>query len=117
VRRFYLLAAIFLSLAAASGIYLQLVAGGMPEPEQLQLDQSVIALLLIAWLILDPELPLEQRPTFDHAFLLMISFPFLALYHQFLTRRWRGVATVAGFVALVFAPYLAIVAAIARLYS
>ena len=106
MRRFYLIAAIVLSLATSVDVLVAVQSGGLPDHDVLQCYQMILSLLVVAWLVLDPGLPRDLRPTFDHALLLMIWFPLLALYHQFASHRWKGVAVVFGLSALLILPWL-----------
>lgn len=106
MRRFYLLAAIVLSAATSVCVFVAVQGGDAPDRDLLDLDSLTVGLMIVAWLMLDPKLPREERPTFDHAFLLMVSFPVLALYQQCVGHRWKGVAIVAGLMAIVLLPWL-----------
>lgn len=102
LRRLYLVAAILFPLTVSIHVGL---SGRAPNAQTMQLYQFIELLLIAVWLMKDPALPATQRPSFDHGLLLWMSFPFLALYHQFTTRRWKGVATVLGLLLLLYAPH------------
>jgi len=95
MRLFYLLASAALALATSASVLVDLQSGIRPDGDLLQ---------LYPWLMMDPRLPREHRPTLDYGFLLLVSFPILALYHQFVGRRWIGVATVCGLLLILLAP-------------
>lgn len=102
LRRLYLLAALLLPFTMCVHVVL---SGRAPDAQGFQLYQYLYLMLVAVWLMKDPALPAVHRPSFDHALLLCMTFPFLALYHQFITRRWKGIATVSGLLLLLYAPY------------
>jgi len=101
LRRAYLIVAILFAIVTCINVA---AAGGWRGDDSLRVCEFVEAVLILVWLTSDPGLPAAQRPSFDHALLLWISFPFLALYHQFVSRRWKGIATVFGLLLLLYAP-------------
>jgi hypothetical protein len=74
IRRLYLYAAIGLAVLAAI-----VTANGVSE-EVLRLYSFVMALLVAVWLSTDPDIPRDQRPSFDHGMLHWALFPFLAAH-------------------------------------
>ncbi len=103
LRRLYLFTAILFALTMSIHA---VIDGRDLDFEALELYQFIEGIFIVVWLMMDPGLPAAQRPSFDHGLLLMMSFPFLALYHQFATRRWKGIATVFGLLLLLYAPLL-----------
>jgi hypothetical protein len=106
MRLFYLIAVIALALATTVDVVFNVQSGIRPDEDLISLYQLVIGLLVVAWLLTDPKLPAAQRPTLDHGFLLMVSFPVLAFYQQFVSRGWKGVASVFALTIVVLAPFL-----------
>jgi hypothetical protein len=109
VRRLYLSAAIGIAILTSIVTGANYLAGQETSKEFFDLYNFVMVLILIVWLMTDPDLPREQRPSFDHGMLLWAFFPFLAAYQQFTIRRWRGVGIVCGLLGLVLAPYVTLV--------
>lgn len=81
--------------------------GIAPGDDLLRIYAIVMAILIVSWLVTDPALPASRRPSFDYGLLLWVSFPFLAAYHMYATRGWRGILLVLGLILLFLAPYLA----------
>jgi hypothetical protein len=106
IRRQFLIVAIVVSFATSIGVAVNLHNGREPSEDLLRLYQYISLLLIIVWLIADPALPVDQRPSFDHFMLTWMTFPLLALYHQFVCHRWKGIARVLGLMLLILAPYL-----------
>jgi len=111
MRVFYLVAAIVLALANAAWVLVDVQSGIQPDHDRLQAYQLTVCLMVVVWLLMERRLPGEHRPTLDYAFLLIVSFPVLAFYHQFLIRRWWGIATVCGLMLIQFLPYIAWISA------
>ena len=101
-----LIAAIVVSVATSIGVAVILYNGREPSEDLLRLYEYISLLLIIVWLIKDPTLPVDHRPSFDHFMLTWMTFPPLALYHQFVCHRWKGIARVLGVLSLFIAPYL-----------
>jgi len=106
VRRQCLVAAIAIPIAMSVDVGLNLLGGQEPDENLLDFYALVAHVLVIAWLVSDPALPNEYRPSFDHFYLTWTLFPLLALYHQFLCHRWKGLARVLGLFILIYAPYM-----------
>ena len=104
IRPWYLVTAAILA-AMMSGFLAWLNAiGEFPSDHVFGLYTVIFNILMISWFVTDPDLPAIQRPSFDHGFLLLGLFPLLALYHMFITRRWRGILIILGMQLLFFAP-------------
>src|SRR3954463_14312871 len=106
MRAFHLVAAIVLALASSVIVAIDTQSRIRPDGDSQDLYQFGIATMLIAWLITDPKLPREQRPTLGHGFQHMVFFPLLAFHQQFMVRRWWGVAVVCGITLILIAPWL-----------
>jgi len=74
--------------------------------DSLRVYEFILGLLIATWLITDPKLSKEERPSFDHALIHLVFFPLFAVYQQFLIRRWAGVAIVFALLLLLIAPFL-----------
>jgi len=87
------------------------VGGSSPSPELFRVYGTVSTLLVIAWLISDPDIPAQQKPSFDHGMLVWVTFPILASYHMYSARRWRGLLIVLGLLCLIAAPSIVLAVA------
>ena len=106
IRRLYLYTAIGIAaVASCCAAFLFAHATGFGE-NFFRLYSFVMMILIVVWLASDPSLPSAERPSFDHGMLLWALFPLLAIYQQFIVRRWRGVAVVLGLLVLIAAPNL-----------
>lgn len=106
LRKWYLIIAIIVAVEASLGAVSRAVQGETFSAETFELYDWLTAVLAGAWLVTDPEFPADKRPSFDHGFLLWITFPFFALYQLFTTRRWRGVLILSGLTLLFAVPNL-----------
>jgi len=82
--------------------------GSMPGEPVFEIYSLLMTLLIVTWLVSDPELAEDQRPSFDHGLLLWMTFPVFALYQLFTTRRWRGVLILFALMLLYLVPSLAV---------
>lgn len=106
MRRLYLYTAIGIAaVTCCCSAYLFAHDSGFGE-SFFRLYSIVMMILIVVWLASDPSLPAAERPSFDHGLLLWALFPLLAIYQQFIVRRWRGVVVVLGLLVLLAAPAL-----------
>ena len=82
--------------------------GFMPETNVFEIYNLIISLLIVTWLVSDPEFPADKRPSFDHGLMLWMAFPLFALYQLFTTRRWRGVFMLFALALLYAVPAMAV---------
>ena len=106
VRRQYLHAAVGIAALASVVAANNFFSGRYLSEDVVRLYSFVMLLLLVVWLMTDPDIPSDQRPSFDHGMLHWALFPVLAINQQFQIRRWRGVRIVFGLLVLVLAPYI-----------
>lgn len=78
--------------------------GVIPGNHLIRLYGVVMYILVVSWIVRDPAIPFAKTPSFDHAMLVWMSFPFLAAYYLCLAHRWRGLLMVLGLVALIVMP-------------
>jgi hypothetical protein len=109
LRQSYLVAAVIVAVVTSTYAAWRYANGALPTAQSFQLYDLLIALLVITWLVTDPLLPADKRPSFDHGLLLWMMFPLFALYQLFTTRRWGGVGVLAGFALLFSAPAIALI--------
>ena len=107
LRKWYLITATMVALEGTLGAVSQTVLGRILSAESSEFYNWVLAVLVGAWLVTDPKFPADKRPSFDHGFLLWVTFPCFALYQLFTTRRWRGVLILLGLTLLFAVPNLA----------
>lgn len=108
-RRLYLLASLVVCVSACVHVAADPMSG-LDDGSALRLYQFVLGFLMVAWLVTDPKLSNDERPSFDHALLHLIFFPFLAAYEQFVIRRWAGLAIVTAMFILLLAPLITMIA-------
>jgi hypothetical protein len=104
VRRFQLLTAALYAIATSVNVLMLQMSDQYLTDEGAQAYHFVVGFLLIAWLMNDPLLPREKRPSFDFGLFLWMTFPFLAAWLLVSTRGWRGALILVGLLALMFAP-------------
>jgi hypothetical protein len=103
-RRWYLIAAVMIAVMTSAYGAWRLFDGEILGTHLVRLYGIAMFILVAAWINTDPAIPFKQRPSFDHAMLIWMSFPFLAAYHMFLAHRWRGFLMVLGLTGLIIMP-------------
>jgi hypothetical protein len=103
-RRLCLIAVVVMSMVMSCYVAWRYLNGVVPAEHLFRLYEFLAAILAISWLVTDPDLPAIERPSFDHGFLIWVTFPFLAAYHMYRAHRWRGLLMVPGLLLLLFAP-------------
>jgi hypothetical protein len=109
IRRLYLYAAVGVAIATSFVAAMSFVGGRSMSEEVHLLFYYVTFLLVVVWLMTDPDIPTDLRPSLDHGMLHWVLFPLLAIYQQFRIRRWRGIGIVLGLLGLLFVPYMTLV--------
>lgn len=110
-RRWYLVTAAVIAVITSAYSAWRCLGGDVPGEEVFRLYRFVMVIVVISWLLADPEIPATQRPSFDHGMFVWMTFPLLAAYHMYAAHRWRGLAIVVGLLSLLFAPDMTIVIA------
>jgi hypothetical protein len=110
-RRLYLLTAAVIAAAISAYSVWRFNSGSNPSPELFRVYGIVSTLLVITWLLAEPRIPTQQKPSFDHGMFVWVTFPFLAAYHMYSARRWRGLLVVLGLLGLIAAPNIALAVA------
>ena len=108
-RHLYLLTSLVVCVSACVHVAVDPMSS-LDDGDALRMYEFVLFMLLVVWLVTDPKLSTDERPSFDHALLHLMFFPFLAAYEQFVIRRWAGIAIVLVMLILVLAPILTMVA-------
>jgi hypothetical protein len=108
-RRLILVVAAVIAVATSTYGTWRLLNGAVPGFHFYRLYSLVMFILVVSWIVKDPAIPFSKRPSFDHAMLVWMSFPFLATYHLCLAHRWRGFLIVLGLLALMVMPALVFV--------
>ena len=109
----YLLTAAVIAAAISGYSVWRFIDGNGPSAELLRVYGVVITILVITWLLADPQIPVAQKPSFDHGMFVWATFPILAAYHMYSARRWRGLLIVLGLLCLIAAPNIALAIAYA----
>jgi hypothetical protein len=78
-----------------------------PDEHLFSLHQFVLAVLLTTWIVVDTTELRRARPSFDYGWFIVATFPVYVPYYLVSTRRWRGVALLAGMILLFLLPWLA----------
>ncbi len=108
LRRLYLITAVVIAATISAYCVWRLIDRGEPSAELLRVYGIVSTLLVITWLLGEQRIPQQQRPSFDHAMLVWVTFPLLAAYHLYSARQWRGLLVMLGLLALIAAPSIAL---------
>jgi hypothetical protein len=103
-RRLFIIAVAVMSTVMSCYVGWRYFNGVVTAEYLFRLYEMLTAILAISWVISDPDIPSIERPSFDHGFLVWVSFPFLAMYHMYRAHRWRGVLVVSGLFLLLIAP-------------
>ena len=111
IRNWYLIAAAFIAVLTSAYAAWRYRTGIGPSAELLQLYGLITGILIVSWIVMDPQIPVGQRPSFDHGMLIWIAFPAFALYQMYSAHRWRGILIVLGLVCLLAAPSISLAVA------
>ena len=103
-RRLFLVAVVVMSIVTSCYVVWRYLNGVVPAEHLFRLYECLAAILVISWLVTDPELPAIERPSFDHGFFIWVTFPLLAAYYMYRAHRWRGFLIVLGLLLLLLAP-------------
>jgi hypothetical protein len=108
LRRWYLFTAGLIAAVTSGYTAWADAQGVMPDSSVFEIYNLIMSILIVSWLVSDPEFPATKRPSFDHGMLLWMAFPVFALYQLFTTRRFRGVLILLGLVLLYAVPAIAV---------
>lgn len=105
-RRLYLVAAALVAAMTSCYAIWRYGNGSMPSDHAYRLQGIITGILVVTWLAQNPDVPPNHRPSFDYGFFLWATFPLLATYHLYRTRRWLGIAIIVGLILLfIYARY------------
>jgi hypothetical protein len=108
LRRWYLFTAGLIAVVTSGYTAWVDAQGLMPDSSVFEIYNLIISLLIISWLVSDPQFSADKRPSFDHGMLLWMTFPVFALYQLFTTRRFRGMLILLGLFLLYAVPAIAV---------
>ena len=107
-QRLCVAAAVLATLAVSATMLWSLARGTPLSQNVIDIHAVVVVLLAIQWVLSDESVPNRLRPSFDHGAFLWATFPFLALHHAFVARRWRGILVLLAFAILYLLPWLTV---------
>jgi hypothetical protein len=100
----YLVTAAILAAMTATFAAWRYVNGAVLSDEVTRVYEIIMGILVVTWLVKDPDIPVAHKPSFDHGLFVWYSFPLLAAYHMYTAHRWRGIAMIVGLMLLFAAP-------------
>jgi hypothetical protein len=103
-RPLYLMAAVAIAPTTSGYAVWRHLNGTVPGDGVFRLYGIVTAILVVSWLVTDPAIPSNQRPSFDHGMHVWVTFPLLAVYHMYSAHRWWGLVIVLGLLGIIAAP-------------